>query len=114
MTASGHADWLPGALSACASGIHPLEAGTELIIDCGCWLHREDFTSRFITAGTSINDAGTMMASIDWAAAITALDAGELPCSSGERRDLRLAASITGGTPVSRRAGSRSATTPAR
>jgi len=92
---------LPAALRACASGIHPLEAGTGLLIDCGSWLHREDFTSRFITAGTSISDGVTLMASTDWEAAITALNAGELPSSGGERRTLLLAASIAGGIPVS-------------
>ena len=89
---------LPGALTAGAAGIYALEAGTELIIGCGCWLHREDFTSRFITAVDG-NDQGTMLASIDWEAAIAALDAGELPCSNGERRVLRLAASIAAGNP---------------
>lgn len=44
---------------------------------------------------------GTLMASTDWQAAITALKAGELPSSSGERRMLLLAASIAGGIPVS-------------
>lgn len=91
---------LPAALRAAASGIHPLEAGTSLLIDCGCWLHREDFTSQFITTATSISDGTTLLASIDWAAAITALDSGKLPCSGGERRVLRLAASIAGGIPV--------------
>src|ERR1700722_9986888 len=97
---------LPGALTASAVGIHTLEAAADLIIGCGCWLHREDFTGRFVTAGPDSSDAGTMdagtmLASIDWEAAITALDAGELPCSNGERRVLRLAASIAAGTPVS-------------
>ena len=92
---------LPAALRACASGIHPLEAGTGLLIDCGSWLHRADFTSRFITTGTSISDDVTLMASTDWEAAIAALNAGELPSSSGERRMLLLAASIAGGIPVS-------------
>jgi hypothetical protein len=41
------------------------------------------------------------MAAIDWPAAIAALDAGELPCSSGEQRILRLAASLADGIPVS-------------
>jgi hypothetical protein len=91
---------LPGALTAGAAGIYALEAGTELIIGCGCWLRREDFTSRFITAVDG-NDQGTMLASIDWEAAIAALGVGELPCSNGERRVLRLAASIAAGTPVS-------------
>ena len=92
---------LPGALTASAGGIHTLEAATDLIIGCGYWLHREDFTCRFVTVGPDSCDAGTMLASIDWEAAVTALDAGELPCSGGERRVLRLAASIAAGTPVS-------------
>ena len=92
---------LDDALRACARGIHPLEAGTGLLIDCGSWLHREDFTSRFITVDTSISDGATLLASTDWEAAITALHAGELPSSSGERRMLLLAASIAGGIPVS-------------
>jgi hypothetical protein len=41
------------------------------------------------------------LASIDWAAAISALDAGELPSSSGERRKLRLEASLADQAPVS-------------
>lgn len=40
------------------------------------------------------------MAGIDWDAAITALNTGNLPASSGERSILRLAASIAGGIPV--------------
>jgi hypothetical protein len=92
---------LGDALRAGARGIHPLEAGTGLLIDCGSWLHREDFTSRFITTGTSISDGTTILADTDWEAAIAALHAGELPASSGERRMLLLAASIAGGTPVS-------------
>ena len=91
---------LGDALRECARGIHPLEAGTGLLIDCGSWLHREDFTSRFITTGTSISD-GTTLAATDWEAAITALHGGELPSSGGERRMLLLAASIAGGIPVS-------------
>jgi hypothetical protein len=91
---------LAQALRACASGIHHHEAGTGLLIDCGSWLHREDFTSRFITTGTSISDGATLAAT-DWEAAVTALHAGELPASGGERRILLLAASIAGGIPVS-------------
>ena len=90
---------LGDALRTCARGIHPLEAGAGLVIDCGSWLHREDFTSRFITVGTSISDGSTLLASIDWEAAVTALNAGQLPASGGERRVLLLAASLTGGIP---------------
>ena len=72
-----------------------------MLADCGSWLHREDFTSRFITVGTCISDGAALLASIDWEAAVTALHAAELPASGGERRMLLLAASIAGGTPVS-------------
>ena len=90
---------LSDALRACARGSHPLEAGTGLLTDCGSWLHREDFTSRFITSGTSISN-GALLAATDWEAAVAALHAGELPASGGERRILLLAASIAGGIPV--------------
>jgi hypothetical protein len=53
---------------------------------------RDDF-ARFIHHGT-----GT--AAIDWEAAISALGAGGLPSSGGERRMLRLAASLAGHIPV--------------
>lgn len=89
---------LASALLAAASGIPSLEAGTSLLIDSGCWLGREDFTTRFVTVSS---DEHGPMASIGWEAAIAALDAGELPCSGGERRVLRLAASLAAGTPVS-------------
>jgi hypothetical protein len=92
---------LAQALRACAGGILTAEAGAGLLIDCGGWLHRDDFTSCFIETATSISDGTTLMAAVDWPAAITALDAGQLPCGSGERHMLRLAASIAGGVPVS-------------
>ena len=88
---------LAEALRACASGILTTEAGVALLIGCGGWLHRDDFTSQFITTA----DGAAMMAAIDWQAAVTALNHGHLPCSSGERHVLKLAASIAAGTPVS-------------
>jgi len=91
---------LDDALRARARGIHPLQAGTGMLIDCGSWLHREDFTSRFITTGTCISDGLTLLAATGWEAAVAALHAGELPASGGERRMLLLAASIAGGIPV--------------
>lgn len=99
MTTLDHAR-LGDALRAGARGIRPLEAGTSLLIECGSWLHRPGFADRFITAGTSISDGVTMLASIDWEAAVTALHAGELPASGGERRMLLLASSIAAGTLV--------------
>jgi hypothetical protein len=94
------ADDLTAALRACAAGLYPLEAGTALLIANGTFLRRDDFTSRFIQHGTSISDGTTLMAAIDWDAAITALHVGELPCSGGERRVLELSASLAGGIPV--------------
>jgi hypothetical protein len=89
---------LPDALRACAAGIYAHEAGIGLLIANRTFLSRSDFTDRFITSGTS---DGTTMAAVDWAAAITALDTGQLPCSGGEQRTLHLAASLAGGIPVS-------------
>lgn len=94
------ADDLTAALRACATGFYPLEAGVALLADNGTFLRRDDFTSRFITADTSISDGTTLMAAIDWDAAITALHAGELPCSGGERRILKLSSSLAAGIPV--------------
>ena len=91
---------LAAALRACAAGLLPLEAGTELLIANGAFLHRHDFTSRFIEHGTSISDGTTPMAAINWDAAITALHAGELPCSGGERRILQFSASLAAGIPA--------------
>ena len=53
------ADDLTAALRACAAGLYPLEAGVALLIANGTFLHRGDFTSRFIDHGTS---NGTAMA----------------------------------------------------
>ena len=93
-------DDLAAALRACAAGLYPLEAGVALLAGNGTFLRRDDFTSRFITVATSISDGTTLMAAIDWDAAIAALHAGELPCSGGERRVLELSSSLSGGIPV--------------
>jgi hypothetical protein len=92
---------LNAALRAAAAGIHPDEAGTGLIISHGVFLHRHDFT-RHVETAASISD-GTPMARIDWDAVITALDAALLPASGGEKRILRIAASLAAGHPVSLR-----------
>ena len=91
---------LAGQLRAWARGIYPDEAAVELLIGHATFLHRADFTGRFISTTTSSD--GTALAAIDWTAAITALDVG-LPCSGGEQRMLRLAASLAGGIPVNLR-----------
>ena len=88
---------LAATLRACAAGFCPVEAGVALLISNETFLHRDDFTSRFIQHGTTCS---TPMAAVDWDGAITALQAGELPCSGGERRILLLAASLAADTPV--------------
>lgn len=95
-----NADDLTAALRNCAAGLLPLEAGAELLISNGTFLHREDFTSPFIEHGIS---SGTLMAAIDWDAVTAALNSGDLPCSGGERRIHQLSASLAEGTPVSLR-----------
>src|SRR6266851_454635 len=71
---------LAAALRASAVGFYPFEAACELLITT-CWPPRGDFAP-FITS------------------AVSALDAGILPCSGAERRLLRLAASLGDGVPV--------------
>jgi hypothetical protein len=87
------------ALRACAAGLYHAEAACELLIATS-WPHRADFRDHFIHAAVSISDGTTAMASIDWAATVTALVGGQLPCSGAERRLLRLAASLGDGLPV--------------
>lgn len=87
------------ALRAAADGLYALEAGTGLLIAHGTWSARDDF-GRYIHIGDSITSPGTALAVVDWEAAISALDAGEFPSSSGEKRVLRLAASLAADIPV--------------
>jgi hypothetical protein len=89
---------LADAVRAGAAGLYSFEAACELVISTG-WLRRDDFT-RFIRTGTSLTDGVTELACIDWQSAITSRETGLLPCSSGENRILRLAASIADGIPV--------------
>lgn len=86
-------------LRASARGLSTTEAGTELFIRHATWPHRSDFQDQFVHLHTSIA-ADTQTAAIDWPAAIAALDTGQLPCSAGEARMLRLAASLVDGIPV--------------
>jgi hypothetical protein len=82
-----------------AQGLYNLEAAAELLIAHETWLHRTDFTGKFLALDHEPID-GRWMAVIDWPAAITALTAGHLPCSSSEQRILRMIASIADGIPV--------------
>lgn len=90
---------LSAALRAHARGVYTLEAAAELLIDQRHWLHCNDFTATFIsTSGGLLTDLA--LAHIDWQPAIAALNNGALPCSGGEGRMLRLAASLADGIPV--------------
>jgi hypothetical protein len=93
---------ITAALHAAAAGLHHDQAGTGLLISHGCFLHRDDFIP-FVHTATSISDQATLLARIDWHAATSALDHGQIPASSSETSILRLAASLAAGHPVSLR-----------
>jgi hypothetical protein len=90
---------LPAALRAHARGRHCREAAVELLISHACWLRRGDFLHNLVHIARGLID-GTPMAPIDWPEAIAALDRGQLPCSAGEARLLRRAASLADRIPV--------------
>jgi hypothetical protein len=82
-----------------ARGLLCAEAAVELLIGHRAWLWREDFRKVAIEFGRHVF-TGEISASADLVAAAGALDAGALPCSGGEGRILRIAASIAEGVPV--------------
>jgi len=88
---------LAAGLRAHAQGLCCLQAAAGLLI-AQTWLHRDDFTSRFITVHPGIG-SGQPAAVIDWPAAIAALGSS-LPCSGGEQRILKITASLADGIPV--------------
>lgn len=88
------------ALRAHARGLYAVEASMELLINHQVFLRRREFRDRFVHHAASITDGTADMATIDWPAAITALEAGQLPCSGGEHRLLRIAASLAAGIPA--------------
>jgi ADP-ribose pyrophosphatase YjhB (NUDIX family) len=88
-------DRLSVALQANAKGLLRTEAAVDLLIQQRSWLHRRDFVSIHVETDTT-----TDTADVDWAGAIAALDAGRLPCSSGEGQLLRIASSLAEGIPI--------------
>jgi ADP-ribose pyrophosphatase YjhB (NUDIX family) len=88
-------DRLSAALQANAKGLLRTEAAVDLLIQQRSWLHRRDFVSIHVETDTT-----TDTAHVDWAGAIAALDAGRLPCSSGEGQLLRIASSLAEGIPI--------------
>ena len=96
--AAGQPATLAAALRAGAAGLYCAEAGADLLITQQSWLSRGDFAPFVIIAPRAAGRAVT--AAVGWSTAFTALDGGALPCSSGERRILHLAASIAAGIPA--------------
>jgi hypothetical protein len=92
-------DDLAAALRSWAKGLFSTEAAVELLIGHRSWLYRDDFLEIAVESGQGIT-SGAVMAAVDFEAAARALGAGLLPCSGGEGRVLRIAASIAGGMPV--------------
>ncbi|HZD68183.1 MAG TPA: hypothetical protein VFA45_04440 [Actinomycetes bacterium] len=68
-----------------------------MVIGHRSWLIREDF---LVYVEFCRGFHGESMAAIDWWAAWAALEDGHLPCSSGERQVLRVAASLAEGVPI--------------
>ncbi len=89
-------------LRAHARGIPPDEAAIELLISHNVFLRRNDFTDHFVQPATHPTSSARL-ATIDWPAAITALDYGHLPCSSTQEHILRLAASLAENLPINLR-----------
>ena len=91
------------ALRACAAGYYlPPRPKTELFIRHDRLPAPPRLRHGFVHARTPAAPTGsTPMAQIDWDAAISALHAGQLPASGGERRILQLAASIAAGDTLS-------------
>ncbi|WP_052710801.1 hypothetical protein [Pseudofrankia sp. DC12] len=80
-------------LRAGARGLLTEAAAVDMLITHAHWLDRADFTD-FVVTIQNVLDPTEQLAIVDWPAAISALDAGALPCSTGERHMLRLAASL--------------------
>ena len=90
---------LAGALRVHAAGLPNEEAAVDLLIQHAAWLRRDAFVSALIH--TSVDPVQTVtLATVDWPAAIHALNRGDLVCSRTEGHILRLAASLAAGIPV--------------
>jgi ADP-ribose pyrophosphatase YjhB (NUDIX family) len=85
-------DYLSAALQANAKGLLCMEAAVNLLVEQQSWLHRRDFVATHVET-----DTVSVTASVDWKAAVAALDAGRLPCSSREGQLLRIAGSLAEG-----------------
>jgi len=89
-------------LRAHAAGLLADTAAVNLLIAHRYWLTRPTFTTRFVQPVTT-GDGQHTGAYIDWQTAITALEHGELPCSSSQADMLRIAASLGAEVPITLR-----------
>ncbi|MDT5351313.1 MAG: hypothetical protein QOH91_4600 [Mycobacterium sp.] len=87
------------ALRAHAAGLLCAVAAVELVVGHAVWLRRNDFVDGFVRIADELAGESSP-AWVDWHAAVTALDAGRLPCSNAEAGVLRVAASVAEGIPV--------------
>lgn len=88
-------------LRAHAAGLLCVVAAVELLIGHAVWLRRAEFVDRFVGVQADPGLAGrSVLAWVDWRAAVAAVDAGRLPCSGSERQLLRIAASLAQGVPI--------------
>ena len=88
-------------LRAHAAGLLCVVAAVELLIGHAVWLRRAEFVDRFVRVQADPGLAGrSVLAWVDWRAAVAAVDAGRLPCSGSERQLLRIAASLAQGVPI--------------
>jgi len=92
---------LAAGLRVYAAGVCAAMAAVELLIGHRCWLRRGEFVDNFVTVQTAAGAAESgSVAVVDWVGAVAALDAGDLRCSGGEGRVLRIAAGLAAGVPV--------------
>jgi hypothetical protein len=76
-----------------------LQVAVELLIGHRQWLWRRDFGDVALSRARHVF-TGERLVAVDFVAAVEALLAGVLPCSSDERQILLIAASIAEGIPV--------------
>jgi hypothetical protein len=94
-----HFEDLAAALRVWAKGLLAAEAAVELLVGHRAWLYRDDFLDVAVESGRDTL-SGQAMAVAGFETAAGALEAGMLPCASGEGQVLRVAASIAAGVPV--------------
>jgi hypothetical protein len=88
-------------LRAHAAGLLADTAAVELLITHRYWLTRPGFTTRFVHL---VTHSGQLIgAYLDWPAAITALQHGQLACSSSQADLLRIAAGLGADLPLTLR-----------